>query len=134
MMKFSDIKLPSNRKFGFFFTVIFTIISIYLFFYDNYNTAYIFLVISVIFFVITILKAELLLPLNKLWMRFGFILGLIINPVVLGIIYFLVFTPTGLIMRLFRRDELRIKLKKRNSYWKLRSKRDVNIDLFKQQF
>ena len=133
-MKFSDIKLPSNRKFGFFFTVIFTIISIYLFFYDNYNTAYIFLVISVIFFVITILKAELLLPLNKLWMRFGFILGLIINPVVLGIIYFLVFTPTGLMMRLFKRDELRIKLKKRNSYWKLRSKRDVNIDLFKQQF
>ena len=133
-MKFSDIKLPSNRKFGFFFTVIFTIISIYLFFYDNYNTAYIFLVISVIFFVITILKAELLLPLNKLWMRFGFILGLIINPVILGIIYFLVFTPTGLMMRLFKRDELRIKLKKRNSYWKLRSKRDVNIDLFKQQF
>ena len=133
-MKFSDIKLPSNSKFGFFFTVIFTIISIYLFFYDNYNTAYIFLVISVIFFVITILKAELLLPLNKLWMRFGFILGLIINPVVLGIIYFLVFTPTGLMMRLFKRDELRIKLKKRNSYWKLRSKRDVNIDLFKQQF
>ena len=133
-MKFSDIKLPSNRKFGFFFTVIFTIISIYFFFYDNYNTAYIFVVISIIFFVITILKADLLLPLNKLWMRFGFILGLIINPVVLGIIYFLVFTPTGLIMRLFKRDELRIKLKKRNSYWKLRSKRDVNVDLFKQQF
>ena len=133
-MKFSDIKLPSNRKFGFFFTVIFTIISIYFFFYDNYNTAYIFVIISIIFFVITILKADLLLPLNKLWMRFGFILGLIINPVVLGIIYFLVFTPTGLMMRLFKRDELRIKLKKRNSYWKLRSKRDVNVDLFKQQF
>ena len=133
-MKFSDIKLPSNRKFGFFFTVIFTIISIYLFFYDNYNIAYIFLVISLIFFLITILKADLLLPLNKLWMRFGFILGLIVNPVVLGIIYFLVFTPTGLIMRLFKRDELRIRLKKRNSYWKLRSKGDVNVDLFKQQF
>lgn len=133
-MKFSDIKLPSNRKFGFFFSVIFTIISIYLFFYDNYNTAYIFLVISIIFFLITILKADLLLPFNKLWMRFGFILGLIVNPVVLGIIYFLVFTPTGLIMRLFKRDELRIKLKKRNSYWKLRSKGDVDVDLFKQQF
>ena len=133
-MKFSDIKLPSNRKFGFFFSVIFTIISIYLFFYDNYNTAYIFLVISIIFFLITILKADLLLPFNKLWMSFGFILGLIVNPVVLGIIYFLVFTPTGLIMRLFKRDELRIKLKKRNSYWKLRSKGDVDVDLFKQQF
>lgn len=133
-MKFSDIKLPSNRKFGFFFTVIFTIVSIYLFFYDNYSTAYIFSVISIIFFLITILKADLLLPFNKLWMRFGFILGLIVNPVVLGIIYFLVFTPTGLIMRLFKRDELRIKLKKRKSYWKLRSKGDVNVDLFKQQF
>ena len=133
-MKFSDIKLPSNRKFGFFFTVIFTIVSIYLFFYNNYSTAYIFSVISIIFFLITILKADLLLPFNKLWMRFGFILGLIVNPVVLGIIYFLVFTPTGLIMRLFKRDELRIKLKKRNSYWKLRSKGDVDVDLFKQQF
>lgn len=133
-MKFSEIKLPSNRKFGFFFTIIFLIISAYFFFNESYKSGYFFLLISIIFFIITILKAELLLPLNKLWMRFGFTLGLIINPIVLGIIFFLIFTPIGLIMRLFKRDELRLKIKKRDSYWKLRTEKNVNVDLFKQQF
>ena len=133
-MKFSEIKLPSNRKFGFFFTIIFLIISAYFFFNESYKSGYFFLLISIIFFIITILKAELLLPLNKLWMRFGFTLGLIINPIVLGIIFFLIFTPIGLIMRLFKRDELRLKIKKRDSHWKLRTEKNVNVDLFKQQF
>ncbi len=133
-MKFSEIKLPSNRKFGFFFTIIFLIISSYFFFNESYKSGYFFLLISIIFFIITILKAELLLPLNKLWMRFGFTLGLIINPIVLGIIFFLIFTPIGLIMRLFKRDELRLKIKKRDSHWKLRTEKNVNVDLFKQQF
>ena len=133
-MKFSEIKLPSNRRFGFFFTFIFAIISAYFFINENFKSTYFFLLISIIFFIITIFKADLLLPLNKLWMRFGFTLGLIINPIVLGIIFFLIFTPIGLLMRLFKRDELRIKIKKRDSHWKLRSEKDVNVDLFKQQF
>ncbi len=133
-MKFSEIKLPSNRKFGFFFTIIFLIISSYFFFNESYKSALFFLLISIIFFTITILKAEILLPLNKLWMRFGFTLGLIINPIVLGIIFFLIFTPISLIMWLFKRDELRLKIKKRDSYWKLRTEKNVNVDLFKQQF
>ena len=133
-MKFSEIKLPSNRKFGFFFTIIFLIISAYFFFNASYKSGYFFLLISVIFFIITILKAEILLPLNKLWMRFGFTLGLIINPIVLGIIFFLIFTPISLIMWLFKRDELRLKIKKRDSHWKLRTEKNVNVDLFKQQF
>ena len=133
-MKFSEIKLPSNRKFGFFFTIIFLIISSFFFFNESYKSALFFLLISIIFFTITILKAEILLPLNKLWMRFGFTLGLIINPIVLGIIFFLIFTPISLIMWLFKRDELRLKIKKRDSYWKLRTEKNVNVDLFKQQF
>ena len=67
-------------------------------------------------------------------MRFGFTLGLIINPIVLGIIFFLIFTPISLIMWLFKRDELRLKIKKRDSHWKLRTEKNVNVDLFKQQF
>ena len=67
-------------------------------------------------------------------MRFGFILGMIVNPIVLGIIFFLTFTPISLIMRLFRRDELRLKIKKRSSHWKDRKEQNANIDLFKQQF
>jgi hypothetical protein len=133
-MKYSDIKLPSNRKFGFFFTLIFFFIGIYFFFKESAVISYVSTTISIFFFIITIIKAELLLPLNKIWMRFGFILGMIVNPIVLGIIFFLIFTPISLIMRSFRRDELRLKLKKRSSHWKDRKEQNANIDLFKQQF
>lgn len=133
-MKYSDIKLPSNRKFGFFFTLIFFFIGIYFFFKESAVISYVSTTISIFFFIITIIKADLLLPLNKIWMRFGFILGMIVNPIVLGIIFFLIFTPISLIMRLFRRDELRLKLKKRSSHWKDRKEQNANIDLFKQQF
>ena len=133
-MKYSDIKLPSNRKFGFFFTLIFFFIGIYFFFKESAVISYVSTTISIFFFIITIIKAELLLPLNKIWMRFGFILGMIVNPIVLGIIFFLIFTPISLMMRLFRRDELRLKVKKRSSHWKDRKEQNANIDLFKQQF
>ena len=107
-MNFSEIKLPSNRKFGFFFTAIFLVITIYLY-YINSELVYIYGIICFVFLIVTILKANALLPLNKLWMRFGILLGMIISPIIMGIIYFGIFTPIAIIMRLFGRDELRIK-------------------------
>lgn len=133
-MQYSEVKLPSNRKFGFFFTLIFFFIGVYFFFKESTIISYLSIIISIIFFIVTIIKAKLLLPLNKLWMRFGFVLGMIVNPIVLGIIFFLIFTPISLMMRLFRRDELRLKVKKRSSHWKDRKEQNANIDLFKQQF
>ena len=130
-MNLSEIKLPSNKKFGYFFTSIFTVVSTYFFIGSILSWSIIFGFTGVIFFVITFAKADLLLPLNKLWMRFGFLLGKIISPLVLGMIFFLIFTPIAFLMRLSRRDELRLKFKNKTSHWILRSQYKGS---FKNQF
>ena len=86
---------------------------------------------GVMLFVITFLKADLLLPLNKLWMHFGLLLGKIISPLVLGMIFFFIFTPIAFLMLLCRRDELRLKFKNKTSHWILRSEQKGS---FKNQF
>ena len=116
-MNFTNLEIPSNKKFGFFFSSIFLIISIYFAYKDNALIAYIFAILVILFVAITLLKADILLPLNKLWMRFGLLLGIIISPIVLGIIFFCLFAPTAIVMRLIGRDELRIKINKKDSHW-----------------
>ena len=115
-MKFSELKLPSNRKFGFFFTAIFLLASSYSYYVDSELMVYILSAICGVFLIITIINADVLLPLNKLWMRFGVLLGMIVSPIVLGVIFGILFTPIALIMRIFGRDELRLKLKDKNSH------------------
>ena len=133
-MKISNVKLPSNKKFGFFFTIITSIIGIYFFYNKNINITYIAFTISLLFFLITIFNADLLLPFNKIWMHFGLILGIIINPIVLGLIFFTIFTPVGVITRLFNRDELKLKFIKRSTYWKNCIIKNNDINDFKKQF
>jgi len=82
---------------------------------------------------VTIFKDELLLPLNRLWMRFGLLIGMIIGPIVLGLIFFTLFSPVAIFMRLFGRDELHLKYKKKSSYWILRDE-TIHTDSFKRQF
>ena len=132
-MKFSDIELPSNRKFGFFFTFVFVVAAVYFFNSTNMIWAYIFTIASLIFLFVTLAKADILLPLNKLWMRFGLLLGMIVSPIVLGVIFFGLFTPIAFFMRLSGRDELRLKLSKKASYWISRSEL-LKSESFKQQF
>jgi hypothetical protein len=85
------------------------------------------------FLVITIINAKILLPLNKLWMKFGILLGMIVSPIIMGIIYFGIFTPIAIIMRLAGRDELRLRLKKQKTHW-INRKILNKVDLFKNQF
>ena len=132
-MKFSDIELPSNRKFGFFFTFVFAVVAAYFFNSTNMIWAYIFAIASLIFLVVTVAKTDILLPLNKLWMRFGLLLGMIVSPIVLGVIFFGLFTPIAFFMRLSGRDELRLKLSKKASHWISRSE-PLKSESFKQQF
>ena len=132
-MNSSEIELPSNKKFGYFFTLIFTSVSIYFFINSILSWAILFAFIGVIFFITTFVKASLLLPLNKLWMRFGLLLGQIISPLVLGIIFFGIFTPVAFLMRLSGRDELRLKFKNKTSYWILRNE-PIQGDSFRRQF
>ena len=133
-MNISDIELPSNRKFGFFFSVVFAVIGTY--FINNHSIpfAYFFLALAVVFFMVTLVKAKMLYPINKLWMRLGFLLGMIVSPIMLGIIFFGLFTPIGLLMKLFGRDELRLKLYDRKSQWKERHVDNMQTASFKNQF
>ena len=132
-MKFSEIELPSNKKFGFFFTLIFAAASAYFYNSENMTWSFVFVTASFVFLVITVVRDVLLLPLNKLWMRFGFLLGIIISPLVLGVIFFGLFTPIATLMRLGGRDELRLKLSNRSSHWISRSE-PIKSESFKNQF
>ena len=133
-MDSANIQLPSNRKFGLFFTVVFLIAGLYCQWLEIIALALPFFAIAVILFLISMIKADLLLPLNRLWMKFGFLLGMIVSPLVLGIMFFGIFTPIGLLMRLFGRDELHIKFCDQASYWKIRDKHSIKPDTFKNQF
>ena len=131
-MKLSDIELPSNRKFGLLFTFVFAAVAVYFFTAANLTWAYLFVIVALIFFVITLTNEKLLLPLNKLWMRLGFLLGMLISPIVLGIIFFGLIAPYGLIMRLFGRDELRLQKRINQTNWITRSQEMPQTDFTKQ--
>ena len=133
-MKSEDIKLPSDRKFGFFFTTVFLIFSIY-FYFENFYLIFKFTsALTLTFLILILIKSKILNYLNKSWMRLGYFLGKIISPIVLGAIYFVIFTPVSLLMKLFKRDELCIKLKKRNTFWKNKDTLKKEGIKFKQQF
>ena len=87
--------------------------------------------ISFIFLVLGLLNSKLLSPLNLVWVKFGEILGRIIAPIVMAMIYFVIITPIGLFMRLIGKDLLNTKFSKNNSYW---IKREKNIGSMKRQF
>jgi hypothetical protein len=132
-MKYTKIELPSNKKIGIFFTIVFLIVTSYFFLSDRILISYVFFVFSAILLLITFINEHALLPLNKLWMRFGHLIGTIISPIVLGVIFFGIFTPYSLLMRLFGRDELKLKPVKSRSYWKLRIQ-SMPLTNFRKQF
>ena len=110
-------KTSSNRSFGIVFFVVFLLIALYPITYSEDIRIWS-LIISFNFIILGLLNSKILTPLNKLWFKFGVILGKIISPIIMGIIFFLVVTPIGLIMRVLRKDLLRLKYnKKDNTYW-----------------
>ena len=132
-MKHTQVVLPSNRKFGFFFSLVFFMLAAYFIYTQNQTVVQVMLFVALLFLIITLFKADLLLPLNKLWMRFGFLLGKIISPIVLGIIFFGLITPYSIVIRVFGRDELRLRKVKNKSHWIHRSQDSPQTD-FKRQF
>ena len=111
-----DIKISSNRSFGIVFFIVFLLIALYPLSYSGelrvWST-----IISLIFLALGLLNSKILTPLNKLWFKFGILLGKIVSPLIMGIIFFLVVTPIGLIMRLFGKDVLNLKYNNNKSYW-----------------
>ena len=116
MSNIDNIKLPSNRSFGIVFFVVFLLIGLYPLL--NSEEARLWsLIISLIFILLGLLNSKILTPLNKIWFKFGIFLGKIISPLIMGIIFFLVVTPIGLIMRLLGKDLLNLRYNKNKSYW-----------------
>ena len=110
-------KLPSNRNFGLVFFVFFLIIGLWPLLGTN-EIRYWSIFFSIIFFLLGITNSKLLNPLNKIWFNFGILLGKVISPLIMGIIFFLVVTPIGVIMRVIGKDILSLKYNKKNkSYW-----------------
>ena len=98
-----NIKLPTNRNFGIVFFLVFLIIALWPLF-NGETIRYWSLIVSFIFFILGLVNSKLLAPLNKIWFKFGILLGNIVAPIVMGIIFFFVITPIGIIMRLFGKD------------------------------
>ena len=111
-----EIKLGSNRSFGIVFFIVFILIA----FYPLINQGEVriwSIVISLFFFILGITNSKILTPLNRIWYKFGLFLGKIISPIIMGIIFFLVVTPIGLIMKLFSKDVISLKFHSNKSYW-----------------
>jgi hypothetical protein len=111
-----DVKIGSNRSFGLVFFIVFLLIASYPLIYNGELRTWS-LLISLIFLVLGLFNSKILFPLNKLWFKFGIFLGKIITPLVMGIIFFFVVTPIGLIMRLIGKDLVNLKYNLNKSYW-----------------
>ena len=111
-----NIKIGSNRSFGVVFFIVFLIIGLYPLINSNDIRIWSVL-ISLIFLFLGLINSKLLTPLNKIWFKFGILLGKIISPIVMGLVFFFVVTPTGILMRLFQKDLLNLKFNKKKSYW-----------------
>ena len=111
-----QIKVSSNKSFGIVFFIVFLIIALYPLIKDGDLRLWS-LIVSLIFLILGLINSTILTPLNRLWFKFGIFLGKIVSPIILGTIFFLIVTPTGLLLRLFGKDVINLKYNKDNSYW-----------------
>ena len=111
-----DVKTSSNRSFGIVFFIVFLLIALYPLIYSGEFRIWS-LIISFIFLILGVFNSKILTPLNKLWFKFGIFLGKIVSPIIMGIIFFFVVTPIGILMRVFGKDVLNLKYNNNKSYW-----------------
>jgi hypothetical protein len=122
-------------KFGGFFVFVFLLAAIFFFVAAaNEFWALIFAVLAASFLILTLFAPALLAPLNRAWMALGHVLGRIVSPIVLGLIFFVLITPVALIGRIAGRDPLRLKRRAVASYWIQREPPGPTPDSFKNQF
>jgi len=124
------IKFDPNRSFGFLFFVVFLIIALWPL-YAGYEIRIWSILLSLIFLILAIINPKILSPLNRIWIRFGIFLSIIVSPIVMGIVFFGVLTPTAFFIKLFGKDPLRKKYSDEKSYW---IKREKNVGSMKKQF
>ena len=111
-----EIKIGSNKSFGIVFFIVFFIIALFPLIYNSEIRIWA-VIISLIFLILGLINSKILTPLNKAWFKFGIFLGKIISPLIMGIIFFLVVTPIGMLMKMLKKDLLNLKFNKHKSYW-----------------
>ena len=125
----TKIKMGSNKSFGIVFCLFFLLVFCYLIFkYQNIN--YWFLILSIIFLFLGLINSRILTPLNIIWFKFGLFLGKIISPIIMIIIFYFLVTPTGILMRIFKKDLLNLKFNNKKTYWI--KKKDTKSSMKKQ--
>ena len=126
----NDIKIGSNRSFGIVFFIVFLLVGLYPLLNSNEIRIWSIL-IAFLFLALGIKNSRSLTPFNLLWFKFGMLLGMIVSPIIMSLVFFLVVTPTGIIMKLLNKDLLKLKKNKSKSYWI--NKSDSKTDM-KNQF
>ena len=120
-MKNSNIKIGTNKSFGIVFFLFFLIVSLFPLF-KNGNIRVWSLIIAIIFLILGLLNSKFLTPLNKIWFKFGILLGNFVSPIVMSIVFFAIVTPTSLIMKALGKNLLNLKKDNKKTYWIEKSK------------
>ena len=120
-MKENNIKIGTNKSFGIVFFLFFLIVSLFPLF-KNENIRVWSLIIAIIFLILGLLNSKFLTPLNKIWFKFGILLGSFVSPIIMGIVFFVIVTPTSIIMRVLGKNLLNLKKGNKKTYWVERSK------------
>jgi hypothetical protein len=120
-LKKNNIKIGTNKSFGIVFFLFFLIVSLFPLF-KNENIRVWSLIIAIIFLILGLLNSKFLTPLNKIWFKFGILLGNFVSPIVMSIVFFAIVTPTSLIMKALGKNLLNLKKDNKKTYWIERSK------------
>ena len=120
-MKNDNIKISTNRSFGIVFFIFFSLVAIYPLFKDGSIRVWV-IILSLVFLILGLLNSPILSPLNKIWFKFGILLGSFISPIVMGVVFFAIVTPTSLIMKILGKNLLHLKKDNKKTYWIEKSK------------
>ena len=132
--RIEEIKVSSNRSFGMVFTLVFLVVGIWQI-STGKSLGWYFFASAILFFIVTITFPSLLGPFNRVWFKFGLLLGQAVNPVILGLVFFLVVTPIGIVRRLLGKDSLHLKPKPNlQSYWIDRNPQGPKLGSMTKQF
>ena len=126
--------LPSNRKFGLILGTFLFAAGIYAALYINILWTIIFISLATLFALLALVAPAWLALLNKLWFQLGLLLGRVVNPIILGVIFFIFITPVAIITKLFGRDELLINKRTVSTYWLERKPAGPKPESFNNQF
>jgi formate-dependent nitrite reductase membrane component NrfD len=130
------VKPPSERSFGWTFAVVFSLLAAFSFWHRGVTpTLYVTLAVSAAFAAVTLVAPRVLKPLNVAWLKFGLVLHKVVNPVIMGLLFYGVFTPIGVVMRAFGADLLRMTRKTSSGgYWVVKAEEGLADSSMKDQF